>query len=625
MTGRYEKVENTYPRSFIQKGVQSLFFNSLNIKRQSPGRYGEAGYGLLLSLVFTAFLGGLVTVAVRSDQARIQQEQARSAAWHMALTAKAARIFVRNNSTDDSLDTNADGVPDDIYSLTTLAGAPAAIPIANLVNAGLLPPNYQEQNVFGQTISVFAAPFPLTGGAVTPVSTAYVYLPPESFPSPANMLALAQAAAEFDTVFEAPIFDTTPANVSGDCDSDLNPNIVSWGTVAGTCLDSDDFAQFGLGAFQAGALMVPAWRSTIHDTRAMFRYPLPENPSSAVMVTNLSFGRQNLDALGNCTTSLDVVIPGSPPTPSGLCAVDDDDITGTGDITTQDRRVNLVNIGTLEVANAVLTNQAAPEMTSFYDTATGTVVPDFSGDPLSLPLGTPDVLSVDGNMITQGNVWLTGRLAAGGSSSLSFRDAAGVAGRNLNVDHNIAVSNSAAGIASARVTTALDARDVQALESTGIAVSSPNTIINPGNAAGYLGAQNVVADNVTVLAGVIDQGVVATLVDAATLTANAQDVAVVGQVTTGSITVTGTSTAPGTPYTIASGQIVNGGAGAANIIVPGTVNVQSGIAASGNATVSGPMRTGSCFSGSGNCPKITEPPPACLGTGTCPCTLLGTC
>lgn len=491
----------------------------------------QSGYGMVLALVMVSVIAGLVLVMFQDDQEDVRLQEAQSAAWHFTTVAKAARIYVRNNSLPpldvdgdgnldridggnvdvdadnvaDILGRNADGVWDDTFSAAALLADPdniIPIPFNALMDdvdpipgdPNLLAPSFSPTNIYGQTVQIFAAFYPL--GALPPaaVPAAYVYLNPGPNPRPANMALLAQEAEKYGGFFNSPVFNNLGVNVSDDCDGDLQPNIVSWDGV--NCIDSGDFAGIaatGVGAFTSGALFAPAWRMALHDTRALMRFGQQDNANATQMQANMRFGQEVL-TLGGCA-QIDTFTPDTAGTfvdtngntynqnPSTLCQVLDDNNLATGQLQ-RDRRVNIENVGSIQnITEIILTNQASDVL---YDELGTDITPaeevSLAGSPVNevLTLGNTGT-TIFGDLNSSSDIHFTNRIGnphplANYVPTVSFRDSADIL-TDLDVDHTIDLNNTSLSNLSISIGTTADVNAVvtaQNITSTVLEVDMTN-------------------------------------------------------------------------------------------------------------------------------------------------------
>ncbi|HRC27555.1 MAG TPA: hypothetical protein PKX87_09020, partial [Alphaproteobacteria bacterium] len=293
---------------------------------QAGGRNNAAGFSLFAVLIAVVALGGIVSSAALYNSGQSRVAQARAAGWNLVQVSRAARLYVRNNSMalPGGVDANADGVMDDAFVKGVLSAGSQEIPLADLVAAGLLPAGFTDRNVLGQTIRVFAANYPLDGdpGLPSTVATAYVYLEPGALSSPMMMQVLAGAARENGLPVVAPTLDGA-GNPVEDCQADGQPDVALWDT---GCLNGTQFTALTGAVFAPGALLAPAWRSMVHDPRAVMRFEQAENPEAARMATNLSLGVADRDDTGACQNEILVSEPKAngisyADRPTGLCDV----------------------------------------------------------------------------------------------------------------------------------------------------------------------------------------------------------------------------------------------------------------------------------------------------------------
>lgn len=355
--------------------------NQKNLENTIQDRRSESGVSLLISLLFVGLIASLLTQFVIQENEISARSNAAAAGWQLAEVARAARVYVRNNSftVDPVINGVTDGIADNTFDKNNLAvGAgpfvpnPVAITIAELEAAGLLPENFATLNAFRQTIEIYAANFPLDGDPTDPatVATAYVFLDNDGRGSATLNARIAEQAQKFGMQVSAPLFNAA-ANISDPCG--VTPAASTWDT---NCLTEAQFTSVTGQAFAAGMLMAPAWKAYQHDPRTIARFPQPENVGAGTMLTNLNMGRLDLDAANACQNEVHVWDGANYAALSyddtGICAAQDDVVTGGA----VDNRFDILNIPSLNVQTAVLQAQSedffdnlAPLNGSIYDTS----------------------------------------------------------------------------------------------------------------------------------------------------------------------------------------------------------------------------------------------------------------
>lgn len=433
-------------------------------KRETPPGTAarERGSSMIAILALLVTVGAAVMTFMVYNEDSNKVIKARASGWHMATVAKAARLYVRNNSLDPSVfpgvDNNGDGLQDTALNRAALAGpAPRAIAIADLIDAGLLPENFPVTNALGQTVRVFAANYPVRGPLTDPatVATAYVYLEDNQLSSPALMQYAVQEAGKHGLAVMAPVFSGT-ANLS-DCDGDGTPEVGLWDS---DCMNEADFRTLtGAANFAPGSLIVPAWKAMTHDPRAVMRYPQPENTGGGVMMTNLEMGTPVTDLGGNCLRPVEVWqeddTGGYVPRDTGLCEVEQDN-AALGNWRDADRRYDLENVNNVQIRRLVATNQGASEVRVQFTGGGAIARTDGDNNPALKTMAVAnasEVLSIAGELNSQHDLRVTGimpnpTLGVGPyTPSVYFADAAGN-GKTVLVEKNLTVSqaNGTAGM-----------------------------------------------------------------------------------------------------------------------------------------------------------------------------------
>lgn len=294
----------------------------------SRNRRAESGVTLAIMLVLTIGFAVIIAIVTDAQQRSDRAKRAESVSWQVTQIAKAARLYVRNNSLEhimrdtapldgipDTLcdsacmdaspatsDTNNDGIVDNFFKKAELDPAgplgPAAITVAELIAAGYLPQSFSrvdaqgnnmtEQTILGHPIRIYAANAPVDGdpNLDSTVATAYVVLEDSPNTDVSQALAIARGVQQEGLLVNAPLFSGA-ANISDNCGA--SPAVGLWDT---GCMDDDDYDLLtgnpaGTGTFSAGTYIFPAWKAFAHDERAIMRFPQPENDSYATMLTNL--------------------------------------------------------------------------------------------------------------------------------------------------------------------------------------------------------------------------------------------------------------------------------------------------------------------------------------------------
>lgn len=299
---------------------------------------------MFLTLFFVAGVGLVIsTVAFYGRDIQLRN-QGYAAGWHITTIAKAARVYVRDNSINPVH-------PTSFANLQVTGGI--EVDIDDLIDNGYLPPNFSAVNPLGQTVRIFAYFYPVVApGAADPdvnVPTAYVLTDDDGPPriNTNSALALMDGARSAGLSASAPLF-VNGANLSDNCGG--SAAVMIWDT---GCLNDADIALVTGGTVNIaeGQVMVPAWKSVQHDVRALMRYFQPENPGANVMSTNMFFGTANL-----ATTDL---------------------ITNQPYITPTVQRSGILNVASMDVSTLVASDN--------FNDANGAAIiqaPGFTGDQI---------------------------------------------------------------------------------------------------------------------------------------------------------------------------------------------------------------------------------------------------
>lgn len=392
--------------------------------------HSQSGFSLMVVLAFVGLIATIIVFTVMETRGKVQRDQAQAAGWHLAKIARAARIYVRDRSLDA-----ADSVNHPYHKSRLATGI--RVDFNNIINAGLLPDNFTDTNILGQTVEIYAGLSPVTDGGTirlgTPgdehaVATAYIYLTPVTLTQkqPELMQELVSGAKQSGLYVDTPLYDKDGNIVSGDCDGDGAADVALWDT---SCLDSADFTTITAKAFTQGGLMAPTWRTNDYDNRAVMRYPQPENPGWATMMTTLEMAPPMVNADNECNSFVELTIPdgrgGSMKQQTALCHVHND--TGSAD-----QRVDIVDANSLHALTIVAADQGGSE--AQYDASTGVTSYGVTDARTVAGDTSQEVIGVNGPINTTSNVWANGTIAPpAGRNHVEVGD--------LGIDHNIVVSN----------------------------------------------------------------------------------------------------------------------------------------------------------------------------------------
>lgn len=382
----------------------------------------QNGFALAITLLIVGVIAATLASIIASEGGRTQDAEARIAGWQAVEIGRAARIFMRNeiaNATPAPGQSNREAI-------AILANTPSDIPINDLIAQNLLPENFANRdgggnffNALGQRIRVIRANYPIGGNPTdeTTIPTAYVYFISRGATAVEAELtqSIVQGARAENAPVSAPLFSGI-TNISGAC-STTNPNnngsaaAVIWDS---NCLDTDEFTDLTGEAFAAGSFVLPVWRTVNFDTRAVLRFPQPEQTDLQTMQTDLIMANMTDCSVGN---TIEIPIDAGDPN-SGICEALSDDV-GTG----TDNRRAIFNVNNLESANLIINPQTGDDVTTV------------AGD-------TPD---------NPNDLFIGGQLTVIGDTKVFEGDT--TISNNLTADRNIVVSGTSGPAASANVTT----------------------------------------------------------------------------------------------------------------------------------------------------------------------------
>jgi hypothetical protein len=360
-------------------------------------RKGQQGVSLLLALIFVAFFGGILVVLTRFNSYEIRKSEAGVSGWEMVEIAKAARLYVRDHYAADP-------------AIRTAAQTPQRIPLSTLKSEGYLPQTFGRSSG-GNDISALNQPIYVIltnwspngmGGSITDPATvpsAFVYFAPGSKSTSDLVVDQVSSARKSGASITAPLFDRSGANKSSDCRS-TGPAAGIWDT---GCMTAAEFASLvgplGLDTtLKPGALVMPAWKAVNPDLRAVMRFPQPENPGYATMLTDLGMGTPT----GDCTQAA-YQVPITTTDASGHITQTTSDVCDAlSDDASNDRRFNIDHIGNIMAQRVI----AMPQTT------------DYGGETASIGTANDDAMRITGNAYLGNDlrVFNTRTLPAGVSS-----------------------------------------------------------------------------------------------------------------------------------------------------------------------------------------------------------------
>lgn len=352
-------------------------FRTLFPARFGSGRH-QSGVSLLLALIFVTFFGGVLITLARFNAYEIRIAEARVVGWEIVEIAKAARLYVRDRYAADE-------------TLPTTAATPSRITLDTLRTAGYLPRDFgrnaagNDLSALNQNIYVIMANWSGSGtlggpvNEVTTVPTAFVYFDHNGKTAPDLMVDAVETARQMGASINGVLFDRDGNNRTADCRGE-GPAVAVWDT---GCLTNSEFQQLA-GAigiptdFLGGALLIPAWKSVQPDLRAVLRFPQPENPGFATMLTDLQMGTPT----GNCSVQANQVSITTLDSsgnvvdePTWICDVVDDDAAN-------DRRYNIDHVGNIQAQRMITEPQTQ----------------DFGGESADIGTAQDDSMRISGNL-----------------------------------------------------------------------------------------------------------------------------------------------------------------------------------------------------------------------------------
>lgn len=377
-----------YHKNIMVTGLSSTMSGNAFV-RGSGIKRAQQGVSLLLALIFVAFFGGILLVLIRFDAREVRQNEARVTGWEAVEIARAARLYVRDRYANDP-------------SLRTTAATPSQIALSTLKSSGYLAANFgrfasgHDISALNQEIYVVMTNWSANGlgGSVTDLATvpsAFIYFRNSSRSAPDLIVTAVESARGFGASVTAPLFDLTGANRSADCRGG-GPAVGIWDT---GCLQQSEFAAMASAAglpstvFSGGSLIIPAWKAIQPDLRAVMRYPQPENPGYATMLTSLQMGTPTGDCAQQANqvsiTTLNSV--GTPITTyTGLCKVLDD--AAAGGPSSNDRRFSIDRVANIHAERLIAEPQSV----------------DYGGETASIGTAQDDAMRITGDLTLDSNL-----------------------------------------------------------------------------------------------------------------------------------------------------------------------------------------------------------------------------
>lgn len=465
-------------------------------------RARQRGVSLLLALVFVSVFGGALATIAGFNAYRVRENEARVTGIEMIEIAKAARLFVRQEMINNPA------------LRTDLNAGPRRITLTQLKDAGFLSQNFgrvagtDDLTALGQRIYVIETNWPIGGDPASnnTVPTAFVLLRDSSKSTAQLMVNAVEVARQMNSSLTAPRFNTLGNNISSDCRG-AGPAASLWDT---GCLADHEFTALMAAVptppaqLEDGGLIVPTWKIVQPDLRAVMRFPQPENPGFATMLTDLQMGIP-LDDCTNAATQVQITTTDAAgnvtSVPSGLCDAETDTAT-------DNKRFNITEISNMslqriiaepqnfdnngsmaaEVANIGTTNDDAMRISG--DVTLGNDLRIY--DQRALPGGVPSRLNIpNGTMVAERNAYLySNELTRGGQAVIGGTvQSRGLIANRLDTPTFQSTSASPAGYGSdapsINVTSTTDLTgDIQITGATGELITETlNAAAGPDNAA----------------------------------------------------------------------------------------------------------------------------------------------
>lgn len=367
---------------------------------ENDDRLSQNGYIMFVILLFVAFFGSAITSIIIDRDKQENAQLAVASGEYLAKVARAARLYVRDRSIavpgtavvpgqDDyhplRLSTTpiadvGDGTPS-LGPTNDEVGATATplddvITVNDLIGAGLLPDGFSAVTPLGQQVRIIAANAPIDGDPTDPaqfvVGAAYIYVeantPFQTLSLNDVIIGLRKSGVAVSGIrHNAAGVNQMPATCRG-----AQP-VGLWDTGCITQAEYETLRGLAPGTpFPPGSLIIPTWRAAQFDLRALMRFPQPENPGYATMLTALRMAEE--DCANNIiVNSADTAAP----VDTNICQYVNDDNLGDVDL-----RFDIRNVGALEASGAVVVPQTRvdgfsgrtvdADVITFFDPATST-------------------------------------------------------------------------------------------------------------------------------------------------------------------------------------------------------------------------------------------------------------
>jgi hypothetical protein len=532
------------------------------------------------------------------------------------------------------------------------------ITVADLIRHGFLPVGYGNnatgvyRTPLGHQILIIAANVPVTDDPTVnadAVASAYIFILPGPDNNTSQINDIVIGLRKEGVSVSAPLFSAAGVNLTGtNCRG--TPAVAIWDT---GCLNDAEFTALTgivdpdgagpLSAFPAGGLVIPAWRAAQFDLRAVMRYPQPENPGYATMLTGLSLGEWDYerDGAGNIIyrNSLGAVVPSTDADAVASCdnGIDPsitnvllDSDTGANTVRTSicttrtddsiggvDRRFDIQNVNRLETNAVIVTPQNAGvnDVVTYHDGTGYVTVNTDDNVRVDLINNTTGLPGADGLMDPGGNLFASeGLFVKGDATVLNDVRVYGNAGGGTTLGD--AVFGGSAVLNNAAI-----ASTIQELSTDQARTSTYN---QDAAAAGDFNAQTIRLNTLDAQGALtVTNNMTVETINANSGTINMAEVTLSGNVVTqGGINIPATSpNISGTPYKMA---IANLSTGVNTVDVGGNLDMMGAAANSaefnGTTTIGGTLHVnGRCLSTSGHCPDRCSTPGSPLSGGTiCP-------
>jgi hypothetical protein len=306
----------------------------------------------------------------------------------------------------------------------------------------------------------------------------------------------------------APIFNGA-TNITGPCRG-ASTSVAVWDS---GCLRNTEYQILAGVPFVPGSFVIPAWRSVNFDSRAMMRFPQPEQPGLQTMLTDLS--------MGNCGVGFIEIPTDTGAQETSFCRPRNDNT-----VALVDNRKSILNVNNLDGKSLIVSPQTSQDVRTDNVSGNRTLEPnEING------------LTINGNLRATGDA----KVFNGNISVVN----------QIRAEKNISLLNPSASIPPSARTGSINSGGV---------VSNTLTVSNPAN---FNNSNLSVATDITNTASltvsndIVSRNLVKSSGSAGANITVSNDAVISGTITPASVVVTGATNTSGYNYITGSMAAVN--------------------------------------------------------------------